>query len=81
VATPIAVVVFEYTTTRVSSDHNSHTRFVIFVLGFGTVPFLWVVVGWSFFSLLHPLSCSVFRRKEVQSGRVQLEYGGGDKDG
>ena len=39
VATPSVVVYFEYTTTRVSSDHSSHT-FYYFLLCFGNGTFL-----------------------------------------
>jgi hypothetical protein len=39
VATPSAVVIFEDTTTRVSSDLNSHTLCSL-VLWFETVPFV-----------------------------------------
>jgi surface protein len=51
VATPSVVVYFEYTTTRVSSDHTSHTfcSFCICVYETGPfVVFVWWV--WSFFS-------------------------------
>ena len=47
--------IFEYTTTRVSSDCNSHTFCYFCFCVFETVPFLLIVVGWSFFSLLYPL--------------------------
>ena len=40
---------------RVSSDHTSHTFCSFYCCGLKTVPFLLFVVGWSFFSLLHPL--------------------------
>ena len=83
VATLSAVVSFEYTctTTRISSDHNSHTfcnfvfvclnRYVFCDCGGGLVfPFLCCT-----------LSCSVLFRICVQSGRVQMEYGGGDNYG
>ena len=49
---------FSYTTTRISSDHNSHTFCYLFC--FTTVPFLWFVVGWSFFLFVAP-SLAVFR--------------------
>ena len=53
--------VFEYTctTTRVSSDHNSHT-FICYFLCLEIGACLLFVVGWSFFSLLHP-SLAVFQ--------------------
>ena len=84
VATPSAVVYFEYTLTRVSSDHNSHTFcyfcfcFCFCFCFFETVPFLLFVVGWSRLFFVAPSSCSVSKVICVQFGRVQLEYGGGD---
>ena len=58
--TPSVVVYFDYTTTRVSSDHNSHTFCYFFFMFLKTVPFccLWWV-GLSF-SLLHPSLLAVF---------------------
>jgi surface protein len=53
-----SVVMYLNTTTRLSSDHNSHT-FCYFVL-FLERYFLLFVVGWYFFSLWGTLSsCSV----------------------
>ena len=76
-ATPSAVVYFEYTTTRVSSDHNSHT-FCYFVFVF-LKRYLFCCLWWVGLSFLCcTLSCSVLSRICVQSGRVQMEYGGGD---
>ena len=67
-ATPSAVVYFEYTTTRVSSaDHTSHMFCSFCCCVFETVPFLLFVVGWSFFffvarSLAVFYSASVFNQ-------------------
>jgi surface protein len=83
VVMPSVVVYFEYTTTRVSSaDHTSHTfcyfNFV-FLKRYFCIPFCYCLrsVGLSF--LCCTPSCSVLVRICVQSGRVQMEYGGGDK--
>ena len=66
VATPSAVVYFEYTTTRVSPDHNSHT-FCHFVLCLWNGTFF-VVVGWSFFSVLHPLlQCLIKHLRSIRT--------------
>jgi len=46
---------FLNTTTRVLSDHNSHT---LFCFVFETVLLLLFVMGWVFLSLMHPLACS-----------------------
>ena len=57
------------------------TRFVIFNFVFlKWSSFLMFVVGWSFLFFVAPslASCSVSKRKGVQSGRVEMEYGGGD---
>ena len=75
---PSVVVSFEYTTTWVSSDHTSHTCCYFCFVCLKRFSFLLFVVGWSFFFLLHSLSCSVLSSICVQSGRVQMEYGGGD---
>ena len=61
VATPSAVVYFEYTTTRVSSDHTSHTFCSFCFCVFETVPILLFVVGWSFLFFVAP-SLAVFSR-------------------
>ena len=55
------------------------TRFCYFnFCVFETVPFLLLVVGWSFLSFVAPSSCSVWLRTCVQFGLVQMEYGRGD---
>ena len=80
VATPSAVV---YLNIRQLEFYRITilTRVVIFFCVFETVPFLLFVwwVGLSF--LCGTLSCSVWFRICVQSGRVQMEYRGGGKDG
>ena len=50
-ATPSVAVSFEFTTTRVSSDHNSHTVCYLCCCVCGV---------WSFFALLHPSLLVVF---------------------
>jgi hypothetical protein len=72
VATPsVYVVVFINTTIRVASDYKILTRFVNF----------WFVVFWflEWYLFCGTLSCSVLPSICVQSGRVEMEYGGGDK--
>ena len=67
VATPSAVVHFEYTTTRVSSDHNSHT-FCYFCFVF-LKRYLFCCLWWVglFFSLLHPLlQCFLKHLRSIQ---------------
>ena len=55
------------------------TRFVFFVIVFiETVPFVVVCGGLVFPFLCCTLSCSVFSSICVQSGRVEMEYGGGE---
>ena len=72
VATPSAVVYFEYTTTRVSSNHNSHTCCCFCV--FDTVPFVVVCGGLvTAFSLLN-LSCSVHEQR-FQTNTVRWQMG------
>ena len=64
VVTPSAVVCFEYTTTRVSSDHNSHTFCSFCFCVYETVPFLLFVVGWSFlFVVAHSLAVFAYAKK------------------
>ena len=64
-ATPFAVVSFEYTTTRVSSDHTfSHVLFFLYFVFYETVPILLFVVGWSFFFFVAP-SLAVFMDASV----------------
>jgi surface protein len=69
---------------RFVGSHVSHVLFFFpSVVGNGTLLLLFVWWVWSFFTLLHPslFSCSVYSRICVQSGRVEMEYGGGDKYG
>ena len=81
VATPSAVVYFEYTTTRVSSDHTSHAFCYVCFVFYETVLFVVICGGLVFLFLCCTLSCSVFWCICVQSGRVEMEYGGGDNYG
>ena len=60
VATTSAVMYFEHTTTRVSSDHTSHTCCYCCFVFLKRHSFLLFVVGWSSFSLLHPLLLQCF---------------------
>ena len=62
-----------YTTIRVSSDHNSHTRFVFFfylVVWNGTLLLLFVWWVWSFFSLLRPSLFLQCLKKHLRSIRT-----------
>ena len=79
VTTASTVVYFEYTTTRVSSDHTSHTFCYFCFVYLKRYSFVVVCGGLVFLFFVAPSSCSVFIRICVQSGRVQMEYGGGDK--
>ena len=73
VATPSAVVYFEYSTSRVSSDHNSHTICYFWFCVFETVSYCWLWwVGLSF--LCCTLSCSVLFGNCVQSGHFQMGH-------
>ena len=64
VATPSAVVSFEYTTTRVSSDHNSHTFYLFCFCVFETVLFFVVCGGLVFLFFVAP-SFAVFSYASV----------------
>jgi hypothetical protein len=83
VATPsVYVVVFINTTIRVASDYKILTRFVNFwfVVFWFLEWYLFCCLWWVDLSFLcGTLSCSVLPSICVQSGRVEMEYGGGDK--
>ena len=64
VATPSAVVYFECTATRVSSNHNSHTFCYFDFVFLKRYPLLLFVVGWSFFFFVAP-SLAVFYQASV----------------
>ena len=61
VATPSAVVLFLYTTTRDSSDHNSHTFCSFYFCVFKRYSLSWFVVGWFFLFFVALSSLAVFR--------------------
>ena len=68
--TPSAVVYFEYTTTRVSSDHNSHTFCCFDFVFYETVLFFVVCGGMVIRFLCCTLSLAVFRQASAFNSDV-----------
>ena len=66
-----------YDNSRFIGSQFSHV--LDFVFCFGNVTFFCCLWWGGLYFLLLPLSCSVWIRICVQSGRVQMEDGGGDK--
>ena len=58
VVTPFAVVCYD--NSSFIGSQFSHVLFFFVSVFYDTVPFLWFVVGWFFFSLMHPLlQCTI----------------------